>query len=637
MLARTLRVQRAWRVLLAFCLTLAIGSPLAPGAAAFEAVDTLVYKGSNSDTKVIVDTGVLYADGCVIGDDPVTCFPDVIPGTVWYRVQLGIKYQVLTAQSANFKLNGPDNFRQDTTASFNTTLTTVDVNGKEVTLKASPFIEVDVAYDAPVANCAKNTITTVQELMNADTSGCLNAVAHTRQVDLATVTLLSQDTTLPYSGTRALNQTAEGPEFDIGALIGVPGVLKVRPDFTTTLELTAGGGFTATRTIAGSSNPGTPLVSGPISWPDGNPQADDVQIPCSVSAGDNLIYKLTNNKWSGTAKASETLSLAFLIVDPIPDFSIDVLTVTLFNGLEVVSNANDYSRTLGEVLAENKAPTVALAPIPTNGKEGSPIAFAVVGTGPGGSFDNCDASGASLSFHWLFDDNGSAFGKAVSHTYADNNGAAAHSGHVVVADKAGNATDRDFSVAVANVAPVVGAGPARSSYWGQAVAFHANGTDAGAIDSQTLQYIWDFQDPASPIGAAGQDTSHTFALPGTYNVAVAVADKDGGTGAGAVQVTVNKRASTVTYTGPTLDGPNSKVMLTAQVTDNLGQAVVGRVVTFQLGTQTATGTTDGNGVASATLRLSQKPGTYAMSATFAGDGFYTGTAANTSFTIGNGK
>ena len=43
---------------------------------------TFTYDGSGFQKRTIIDTGLVYIDGCIIGDDPVTCFPDDFPGTV---------------------------------------------------------------------------------------------------------------------------------------------------------------------------------------------------------------------------------------------------------------------------------------------------------------------------------------------------------------------------------------------------------------------------------------------------------------------------------------------------------------------------------------------------------------------------
>ena len=68
----------------------------------------------------------------------------------------------------DFKLDAPDSFRQDTTAALSTTNTAIDAAGKEVKVTTTPFVEFDVAYDAPLANCPKDTIQTVDDLTNAE-------------------------------------------------------------------------------------------------------------------------------------------------------------------------------------------------------------------------------------------------------------------------------------------------------------------------------------------------------------------------------------------------------------------------------------------------------------------------------------
>jgi hypothetical protein len=58
-------------------------------------------------------------------------------------------------------------------------------------------------------------------------------------------------------------------------------------------------------------------------------------------------------------------------------------------------------------------------------------------------------------------------------------------------------------------------------------------------------------------------------------------------------------------------------------------------VTFVLGAQTVTGTTDASGHVSVNLKLTQKSGSYSFSATFpAGDSKYNGAADSGTFVIG---
>jgi hypothetical protein len=96
---------------------------------------------------------------------------------------------------------------------------------------------------------------------------------------------------------------------------------------------------------------------------------------------------------------------------------------------------------------------------------------------------------------------------------------------------------------------------------------------------------------------------------------------------------VTKRATTTTYTGPNTSRPSKTITLSASVVDDLGQPVAGRTVTFTLGTETASATTNSSGVASVMLGLNQKHGTYTVTASFAGDAKYVGDANSRTFTI----
>jgi hypothetical protein len=80
---------------------------------------------------------------------------------------------------------------------------------------------------------------------------------------------------------------------------------------------------------------------------------------------------------------------------------------------------------------------------------------------------------------------------------------------------------------------------------------------------------------------------------------------------------ISKKATTTTYTGATTGAPNKTIVLSAKLVDATGTALSGRTISFQLGTQSASATTDLNGNASTTLKLTQKNGTYTVSATWA--------------------
>ena len=100
------------------------------------------------------------------------------------------------------------------------------------------------------------------------------------------------------------------------------------------------------------------------------------------------------------------------------------------------------------------------------------------------------------------------------------------------------------------------------------------------------------------------------------------------------QVTVTKRATTLTYDGSTTGQVSDPAPVHAVLRDALTNApVAGRGVGFLLGSATATGVTDASGGAGALIPVTGTPRTAALTASFAGDAAYTSATASTSFLI----
>jgi PKD domain len=589
------------------------GTVAAPKAAAATTTASFDYNGSGFQKRTLIDTGLVYIDGCILGDDPVTCFPDDFPGTVWFRFQAGIKSTVVAAQTTNFSLDAPDQFRQDKDAALSTTNAAIDGAGKEVKVTTTPFVEFDVAYDAPLANCPKSTIQTVDELTNATTDGCLNAVGHTGEVDIGSgFDLLSQDGTLPYSGGQGFSETKSSPSLDVGALVGLPSdLIGVHLDFLTQLMMTATDGYLANRELAASSAPGTPLVSGAINWPNANPQADNVHVPCTVPAGDNLIYKLSNNRWVGTADATGTVKLV-VEIPVLDDPSFSLGSATLLAGVPVTANGSpDLTETLGEVLAENEPPTITAVARDGQFVEGTDNTFTALAS------DNCSTN---LTYEWKFSDGGIAFGRIAHHVFADNG---TYTAQLKVTDQAGNSAVADIDdidpIVISNADPDVSPLPNKAGAWGDVISYHVDAVDASPVDQQTLSFLWSFGDGQS---AAGRDVSHAFAAPGAYLASVTVSDKDGGSASAGFSTAISKRATTLVYTGTTQSGPSKMITMAATLTDDHGQAVVGRTVSYVLGPQSTSAATNSAGLSSIQLYMTQKPGDYPLTADFAGDSLY---------------
>lgn len=103
-------------------------------------------------------------------------------------------------------------------------------------------------------------------------------------------------------------------------------------------------------------------------------------------------------------------------------------------------------------------------------------------------------------------------------------------------------------------------------------------------------------------------------------------------------IAVAKKATTVMYTGALKGNPNKFVSLSAVLVDATGKALGGRTIDFQLGTQAVSAVTNVNGVATASLKLTQKTGSYPLTATWspadADAARYVGSAASATFKIG---
>ncbi len=97
--------------------------------------------------------------------------------------------------------------------------------------------------------------------------------------------------------------------------------------------------------------------------------------------------------------------------------------------------------------------------------------------------------------------------------------------------------------------------------------------------------------------------------------------------------TILKYPVTLTYTGPTTVVTGNPVALTGTLTSS-SAPVTGKTVSFTLGTQSCSATTDATGTASCSITVTQLPGSAtSVSAAFAGDAVYLAGSASSPFTI----
>jgi hypothetical protein len=129
------------------------------------------------------------------------------------------------------------------------------------------------------------------------------------------------------------------------------------------------------------------------------------------------------------------------------------------------------------------------------------------------------------------------------------------------------------------------------------------------------------------LDAGSYTASATFAGDALYNAA----------GPNTSTFSVSQKATSVTYTGSLTGGPNKVVTLSAKLVDATNTALAGRTITFVLGSQTASAITNASGVASTSLKLAQKNGTYTLTSTFSPSGTdvarYFGSATSATFKL----
>jgi PKD repeat protein len=420
--------------------------------------------------------------------------------------------------------------------------------------------------------------------------------------------------------------TTSIPVLDTGGVVAGFG-LKLSLEITHTFTVSPAG-ITSDRVVV-TSGGAVPPAGLTFSNPVPSVVADPFTVPCNAPTASVVGYNLTNLQYGPTVKVDGSIGIGVTVTTPLPlpDFplgTIPLISGTVFDAATVpMTGAPEPNLNLGPVLVDNSAPVIDSVGGPYSGSEGSPIAFAAT------AHDNC-----GVTLRWDFSDGGVAFGANPLHTFVDNG---TYSALLTATDPSGNTATQTLSISVANVNPTVSAGPDRQNDFGRTVAFHANGSDPGALDNASLLYSWDFLDTVDPLGAAGPDVSHVYSQPGVYNAKVTVTDKDGGSSFALVAVTVTKRDVAVSYSGDSAGRITDNVALRASVVDEYGSAVVGRSVGFYFdGGLVASALTDSFGIAQASwaVPLGTTVVGHTIQARFAGDGLYnSGQSASGPFTV----
>lgn len=287
------------------------------------------------------------------------------------------------------------------------------------------------------------------------------------------------------------------------------------------------------------------------------------------------------------------------------------VTVTDTTGL---TDTEDF-----DVTVANLAPAVQVVPNNPTVAWGRNLSLEAQALDPGAD-DQSD-----LTYSWTFGDSGPVVigGPQETHAWALPG---TYDASVEVCDDDGGCTTDEFQVTVRKRDTSL-------AYTGQnAAAYSSTATLAGSlvdefgqpVNSASLGFTLDGSSVGSALTGAGGNASRTFVvgLPeGAYDVATAFAGSALYTPSGPATESfdVDAMSSTITWTGTTTGKPNKDVPLSAKLVDALGRPLGGYQVTFTIGAQSVSATTGVSGVATASIKLNQKPGTYAWQVSWAGD------------------
>jgi hypothetical protein len=311
----------------------------------------------------------------------------------------------------------------------------------------------------------------------------------------------------------------------------------------------------------------------------------------------------------------------------------------LYNGQLTATDETGLSATKSfTVDLSNVQPSVNAGP-DTTADWGRPVAFNGQATDPGAD----DQS--TLQYTWDFGDGtpSASGGPSVVHRYATPSSPTGYVATLTVHDKDGGHNSSTRNVIVTKRDTTTADLGDNTRTFDTAATLSSSLVDeyGQAVNGRTIVYQEDADGPFNtltnssgiatrsytPTLAAGSYTgSSTFAGDSLYN-----------TSSSSNPFSVALKGTTTTYTGAVSGGANKTITLSAVLKDATGKPLAGKTIDFKLGTQTTSATTDANGVASKALKLSQKNGTYAVSATWTPSGadatHYTGSTQSVVFKL----
>jgi hypothetical protein len=304
-----------------------------------------------------------------------------------------------------------------------------------------------------------------------------------------------------------------------------------------------------------------------------------------------------------------------------------------YSGQLTVTDDSGKSSTRSFTVSVADLPPVANAGPDTTANWGRPVAFNGQATDPG------SADQPTLQYTWAFGDGtpSASGGPSTIHAYSQPG---TYTAALKVCDKDGmcDIDTRDVVVTkrdtqLAYLGDTSGTYDTPATLQGYLVDEYGN-----PIAGRTLTFFVAADGPytaltastgiatrsyTSLLAAAPYPLSTSFAGDALYNASTAQSS-----------FTVAKNATSIVYTGDKSGSTNKTVALSATLKDASGKPLAGKAVVFQLASQTINAVTDANGVASATsAKLTEKKGTFSVSASYAGDSHYLPAVQSTPFTV----
>jgi len=309
----------------------------------------------------------------------------------------------------------------------------------------------------------------------------------------------------------------------------------------------------------------------------------------------------------------------------------------VFSGQLVVTNVGGNSATKAfSVTVQNVPPTVTAGP-DTTAPWGVPVAFNGSATAAGADDQ------ATLVYSWSFGDGtpSATGGASVWHSYA---APGTYISTLKVCDEDGYCASANRQVIVRKRNVSLGYLGNQQGVYNTLTSLSGSLVDElnAAVPGRTIVFTIGAEAGGSAatnsagiastthllgLGAGAYSVSATFAGDSLYNVAAP----------SIATYTVSQKPTSVTYTGALNGGPNKTISLSAILVDSQQNPLPGRVIAFQLGSQSASATTNASGVAATTLKLNQKNAKYTLTSTFKPVGVdtsrYLGSVASATFSL----